>query len=387
MGNDRTCSPVLRVAVDATPLLGQPTGVGLFCGGALRALAARGDVEISTFAVSWRRRRGIEPLVPEGVAVRQRAMPARPLLGTWRHVRLPPVEWFLPPTDVVHGTNFVVPPTRRAARVVSVHDLTPVRFPEMCDEPTRRFPVLVRKALAEGAFVHTHSHFVAKEIVDVLGAAPERVRAVHSGVPELPEPGSAGRAAASRLLPAGTTRYILAVGTFEPRKDLPGLVRAFGELAGSSPGTALVLAGRAGWGVRSVEEAIASSPHPDRIVATGWLDGETVSALQEGASVLAYPSLYEGFGYPPLQAMRAGVPVVASDAGALPEVLGDAAEIVPAGDVQALASSLGRLLEDDGLRKALVDKGRRRVRNFSWESCAAGLADLYRAAYVAQTGG
>ncbi len=112
-----------------------PTGVGAFCRGALDALAARPGVEVRAYAVSWRRREMIGSQVPPGVTTHQRPMPARPLHALWGRVDAPPVEWFIGPTDVVHGTNFVVPPTAKAAAVASVHDLTPLHHPELCDKP------------------------------------------------------------------------------------------------------------------------------------------------------------------------------------------------------------------------------------------------------------
>lgn len=375
----------LRVAVDATPLLGRPTGVGAFCAGALSGLAGRSDLAVEAFAVSWRRRHGIEDKLPPGVSVEQRPMPARPLHWAWRRVDLPPLEWFVGPADVVHGTNFVVPPTRRAARVVTVHDLTTVRFPELCDAPTLAFPSLVRRAMAAGAWVHTPSAAVAEEVVETLGADPDRVRAVHSGVPPLPAPDpSAAEAAVRAVLPRGTARYVLAIGTFEPRKDLPGLVRAFGEIAPERPDLALVLAGQPGWGSEALEQAIDRSPVATRVVRTGWIDDSALAALIQRCELLAYPSLYEGFGFPPLQAMAAGVPVVATRVGALPEVLGDAAALVEAGDSHALAAALVEVLDDPVRRDELVCRGRERSAGFSWDRCAAGLAALYAEAAAAR---
>ncbi len=171
------------MAIDATPLLGTRTGVGRFCEGALGALATEPGLEVEAFAVTWRRRRRLPPLVPARVDVHQRAMPARPLHLAWAHLGGPVVEWFVGPADVVHGTNFVVPPTRRAARVVTVHDLTTVRFPELCDRSTLGFPRMVRRAVADGAWVHTPSRFVADEVVAELGVDPARVRVVYHGVP------------------------------------------------------------------------------------------------------------------------------------------------------------------------------------------------------------
>jgi glycosyltransferase involved in cell wall biosynthesis len=368
-------APPLRVAVDATPLLGRPTGVGAFCSGVLAGLAGRADVAVSAFAVSWRRRRGIVGLLPSGVSVVDRPMPARPLHLVWRHAEVPPLEWFTGPADVVHGTNFVVPPARRAARVATVHDLTTVRFPELCDGPTLAYPGLVRRALQSGAWIHTPSAAVAAEVVEMLGASPDRVRAVHSGVPPLPPP---DRGAAARHCPPGVDRYVLAVGTAEPRKDLPGLVRAFDELAGDRPHLGLVLCGPPGWGSEALDSALDSANHRRRIVVTGWVDDATLSGLLSGAAVLAYPSRYEGFGFPPLQAMAAGVPVVATRAGALPEVLGDAASLVAVGDTAALAAALSRVLDDEAARDDLVARGSERAAGYTWDRCAAGLTALYR---------
>ncbi|MGH8980835.1 MAG: glycosyltransferase, partial [Acidimicrobiales bacterium] len=243
----------LRVSLDATPLIGRPTGVGTFCAGLLGGLAERTDLDVSVFAVSWRRREAIAGRVPAGVSTTQRAMPARPLHLAWGRLRLPPLEWFVGATDVVHGTNYVVPPTRRAARVMSVHDLTTVRFPDMCDRATLAFPDLVRLALAGGAWVHTHCEYIASEVIDHFGADADRVRAIAPGIPALPP---ADEAAAAHLLPDGAERYVLAVGTHEPRKDLPGLVRAFDAVSATRRDLALVLAGPRGWGSDDLATAL-----------------------------------------------------------------------------------------------------------------------------------
>lgn len=376
--------PRLRVALDATPLIGWRTGVGEFCRGALGALAQRDDLSVSGFAVSWRRRTLAHDALPPGVSAEQRAMPARPLHLAWRSFGAPPVEWFVGDVDVVHGTNFVVPPTRKAGRVVTVHDLTVVHHPELCDRPTLAYPALIRQALRTGAFVHTHSAFVAAEVVEAFGVPPERVRAVPSGVPERPETTSAQ--VPTGLLPRGTSRYILSVATAEPRKDLPSLVTAFDQLADERPDVALILAGPPGWGEAQLAEALGRAGHPERVVRPGWLPDAALAVLLEHASVLAYPSRYEGFGFPALEAMTRGVPVVATMAGALPEVLGDGAALVPVGDVDSLADALVGVLDSPAKAEALAAAGRRRAARFSWAACAEGLSSLYRD-LVAETHG
>jgi len=362
------------VAIDATPLLGTKTGVGRFCEGALDALATVADLDIDAFAVTWRRRRRLPPLVPAGVHVRQRAMPARPLHVAWAHLDGPAVEWFVGPADVVHGTNFVVPPARRAARVVTVHDLTTVRYPELCDRSTLGFPRMVRRAVADGSWVHTPSQFVADEVVGEFDIDPARVRVVYHGVGSGPPPFPGG---ADRRLPPGTSRYVLAVGTIEPRKDYPGLVRAFGAVAQAHPDVALVIAGADGWGARAFHDVLEASPWRERVVALGYVGDDALARWLGGAEVLAFPSVYEGFGFPPLEAMAAGVPVVATAAGAVPEVVGDGAVLVPPRDVDALAGALVSVLGDATARADLVERGRCRAARFTWAACGAGLAGLY----------
>jgi glycosyltransferase involved in cell wall biosynthesis len=306
-------------------------------------------------------------------------MPARPLHASWGRRDSPPLEWFIGATDVVHGTNFLVPPTSRAAAVVSVHDLTPLHHPELCNEATLAYPGLIRRAVGRGAWVHTDSAFVAGEVLDAFGANPSRVRVVNPGIPVLPVPTEAdAEAVLRRFLPAGLRRFCLSIGTAEPRKDLPGLVRAFDAVADRQRDVALVLAGPPGWGERALESAIEGAMARDRIVRTGWVTQPDLAALLARASVLAYPSLYEGFGFPPLQAMRAGVPVVATRAGSLPEVLGDAAALVEPGDHDGLVDALGRCLGDEEERGRLIAAGTEWSARYSWERCGEGLETLYR---------
>lgn len=362
----------LRIGIDATPLLGPTTGVGAFVSGLLPALAAEDpDLLLTGYGLTWNGRGALPRALPPGVrAPRRLPMPAAALLPVWARSDHPVVEWWTGAIDVVHGTNFVAPPARRAAAVVTVHDLTAIHYPELCTPASRRYPALVRRALERGALVHTHTEFVAAEVVDVFGADPDRVTAVAPGVDAPP--------ARDEHPPASPN--ILAVGSIEPRKDLPTLVRAFDLVAAKDPDVRLILAGPDAWGASDLDAVLAASPYRSRIERTGWVTDSRRASLLRSATVLAYPSLYEGFGLPPLEAMAAGVPVIATRAGSLPEVVGEAARLVPPRDPDALAATLLDVLTDDGERAALAARGRARAAQFTWQRCARGLLDLYQRA-------
>jgi glycosyltransferase involved in cell wall biosynthesis len=365
----------MRIAVDATPLIGAGTGVATFTRGAIGALAARDDVSLVAYGLTARGRGALASVVPPGVALApERPMPAGPLGRLWSRTDLAPAEWWTGACDVVHGTNFVVPPTRRAAAVVTVYDLTGVRYPELCAPASLRYPELVRRAVRRGAWVHTLATAIGEEVVELLGVPAERVRVVRSG---LDAGARVGDAATGRAI-AGADRYVIALGTVEPRKGLPQLVRAFDRLAAARPDLHLVVAGLDGWGTQAFGAAVAMARHGDRVRRLGWVDPAARADLLAGARVLAAPSVYEGFGYPPLEAMAAGTPVVATAVGSLPEVLGDAACLVPGGDVDALTAALGEVLDDDALAARLAAAGPIHAATFDWDACAAGLVELYR---------
>jgi glycosyltransferase involved in cell wall biosynthesis len=368
-----------RVAVDLTSQLSPLTGVGVMARELVARLACRDDLALTAFAVTWRGRGRLHDAVPAGVDVIDRPMPARPLHAAWRWADRPPVDRWIGRHDVVWGPNFVVPPTR-AAEVMTVHDLTPVRYPWLANEFTRVFPRLIRRALRRGAWVHTPSEFVRCEVIEEFGADPDRVVAIHHGVGTGgAETGDALRGVAL----AGGRRFVLAVGTIEPRKDLPTLVRAFDALAADDPGLRLVIAGEEGWGSRALTDAVDGVRHRDRVVRLGRVDDATRVDLLAAATVYAFPSIYEGFGLPPIEAMAAGVPVVASRAGALPEVCRDGADLVEPRDPEELAAALARVVGDHEHRAALVERGRRVAASYDWGRASDRLADLFQAAHAA----
>jgi glycosyltransferase involved in cell wall biosynthesis len=370
----------LRVALDTTSLIGARTGVGTFTAELVARLADRPDLDLAAFAVTRRGAGAMAAELPAGARAVRRPMVARPLRWCWMHSDRPAIEWWTGPVDVVHGPNFVVPPARRAAEVVTVHDLTCLRFPEMCTRDVLQVPGLLRRALRRGAWVHTVSEFVAAEVVEAFDVDPSRVIAVPNGAPSPVSPEDVTEAAAIGRRAAGAERYVLALGTLEPRKDIPTLVRAFDEVAATDPGLALVLAGPDGWGAEQVTATIAAARHGDRVHRLGWVDDRTRRGLLAGAAVVAYTSVYEGFGLPPLEALAGATPVVATRAGALPEVLGDAAEWAEPADAGSVAAALRAVLGDADRAAAIVEAGQGRLAAYSWDRTADRLVELYERA-------
>lgn len=356
--------PPLPVAFDTGPLHGPKTGIGFAVEAMQHHLAARDDVALLPYVLSFR-----AVLAP---GTRRLPLPARAAHRLWARTAHPRVDRWLGDAALVHGTNYVVPPTRLPS-VVSVYDCWFLEHPHLAAGDVRQAGAVLRRAIARGAVVHTSSHATEAAVRRLFPGAA--VRTVHLG-PLEPAP-----VAASAPIPelAGTP-YVLAIGTVERRKNLPTLVRAFGHVAADLADLRLVLAGGAGDDIDAVRAAI-DGLHPDaarRVLLTGRVDDGVRGWLQHHAAVLAYPSLDEGFGFPLLDAMRAGVPVVASTGGSIPEVAGDAALLCPADDAQALAEALHRVITDAATAAALVAAGNDRWPQFSWQRCAAELADLYR---------
>ena len=362
----------MRVAVDVTPLLGARTGIGQFVASLLAALpSVDGAPELAPFVLSARARGRTDEL-PAGTRVLP--LPAAALVAAWRRADVPRGDRWLGPVDVAHGTNFVVPPMRRAATMVTVHDCWCVRHPETCRPDVVAAGAAMGRALRRGAWAHVGTDFMAGEVAELFGTT--RVAKVPFGVPDVDGPGHAPP------VPAwlGEGRFVLALGAIDPRKNLYGLVRAFARVGASD--VRLVLAGPDGAGRAAVDAAVAGLPAEvaRRVVVPGPVSDGDRRGLLAAASVLAYPSLHEGFGFPVLEAMAAGTPVVASCVGALPEVAGDAAVLVDPDDTDALAAALHRVLDDEALAADLVRRGLERATHFTWRATAEGLVDAWRTA-------
>ncbi len=353
--------------LDGTPLLGQRSGIGRYTAALLCELATRPDVDVTVTAFTARGQAALRGAVPPGVAVRGGPVPARALRALWQRVSWPPTELLVSDADVLHATNFVLPPSRHARGVVTVHDLAFLDRPDYLAPQQRTLPDLVARSVARAAVVCTPSNAVAEQVARRLDIPRERIMVTPLGV-DRPWLRTGPPTPALRATLGLPPWYLLFVGAAQPRKGLDVLLDAHASQPGLAP---LVLAGPAGWGPAPVTSS--------RVRTLGYLDEADLRCVVAGATALVLPSRDEGFGLPVLEAMAAGVPVVCSDLPALREVAGGLATLVPPGDPAALATALA-IANDAGDDPGAAAARRAHAARYTWHACAEATVRAYRTA-------
>ena len=374
----------MLIGLDGIPLTEPKTGVGHYAAELARALAfAAPDSQFefvypSTYPPFGE---GADEAPPAG-NLRVRRVPVGAVGRHWWSAGLPRHLRAERGYALFHGTNFEVPLWGDCPSVLTVHDLSTLMHPDTHTarnvwRARRRLPLMARRASA----IITPTEAVRREVCARLRAGPEKVFAVHEAARAVFRPAPREESAALlRSLGVGDD-FILAVGTIEPRKNLKTLVRAFAELlrwGGAARGDLqLVIAGRRGWLNEEFTSEVERSGVRGRVVFTGYVTDEQLRALYSSCRAFAYPSLYEGFGLPVLEAMACGAPVVAGRIASVAEVAGGAALLVPPRDAGALARALTELLDDAGACARLSAAGREHAALFSWERAARQTLDIY----------
>ena len=376
----------MRVLIDYRPALRARSGVGEYTHQLVKALlesypasATGGALELTVFSSSWKDRLADTPDF-RGANTIDRRVPVRLLNFAWHRLGWPPIEQLTGGDfDVTHSLHPLLLPARRAAQVITIHDLYFLAHPERTRAEIRRdYPGLARDHAHRAARIIVPSQFTAVEVERQLGVPAERIAICPPGAPNW---------APRHPNPDASSEYILFFSTLEQRKNVGGLLDAYERLIGRSV-PKLVLAGNATEEARSWLDRIARPPLAGHVRHIGYVDPANRQALYGGARLLVMPSFEEGFGIPVLEAMTAGVPVVASNRGSLPEVLGDAGPLVNPDEPDEIAGAMVRVLDDDSYRSACVSKGVLRARQFNWVRTARLVYDVYQqAAEDRQPGG
>ena len=305
----------------------------------------------------------------------------RQLSLLWQRLRLPlPVELVTGRVDLVHSPDFVLPPVAHAKTVLTIHDLSFMRYPECSSPPLLKYLLdAVPRSVARADCLLADSESTRQDLIELMHVPPERVFVVYAGVEDRFWATADTEQEAQTPARYGLDRpYILSVGTLQPRKNYPRLIRAYAQLRLEHHiPHQLVISGGRGWLYEEIDATIRELGLMDQVRLMGFVGDDDLPALYRGASVFAFPSLYEGFGIPMLEAMCCGTPVVTSTASSLPEVAGDAALTVNPHDVAAIAEALWRALDDETLRNELRQRGYERARCFTWAGAAQSLRDVY----------
>jgi len=363
----------LRIGVDIRPFYEPLTGVGWYLYFVLQELAKHDDVELLLF--------GDARTTDYGPALHAN-IPANARLCTfdlrgipWRDAMRPVtaagyVAWLaLSDCDVFFGANYFLPRLHGAIarrRVITVHDLTYKRFPELLQKETlENLEREMAREVAVADAIICVSESTRRDLLEFYRADPSRVVAIHSGLAPAP---------AAEPIEGLPARYILFVSTIEPRKDLGTLISAYQRL--NDPNVSLVVVGKVGW----KSESILPRLRGRGIVHLDYLRPSQLAAVYERAEAFVFPSIYEGFGFPLLEAMRHGIPSIAARSSSLPEIGGDAALYFPTGDADALALQLRRVLDDGALREELAARGRARAAEFRWDRAAEKTLEVFKIA-------
>ena len=370
----------MKACVDLQAGLGQTGGIGRYVRELFRHLGAEaGEGEsVEGFCFDFHRRyRGAD--WAKGGQVRAcRWMPGRIAQAAWKRLHAPPYGWFAGEADVYHFPNFVRPPLGKGKRsVVTIHDLSFLRMPETTEKKNLAWLTGEIQRTADTAdAILTDSHFSAGEIRELLGVEEERIFPVWLGLDSFPAPPPEAEAAALRRELGLERPYLLMVGTLEPRKNIPFLVEVFEKLRDFDGDLALV--GSLGWKTEGILAAIESSSRRDRIRRLGGIRDDQLAAVYAGAAAFVYPTRYEGFGFPPLEAMVRGVPVVSARNSSLPEVLGDAPRWVDGFDAAEWAEAVRTVLKDETERAAMRKAGLAQATRFPWAETARKTWTVFR---------
>lgn len=369
----------MRVGIDVSPLTRVRTGVGTYCLYLVKYLLGLGsDLDLVGFSAGLR---PIEKDIFEGrLPQRRLPVPARLLYELWPLLKAPKVDTFLGGVDIYHATNFFLPPTRAARRVVTIHDLSFLAVPELCSPKiVGPFAAGIGRFVREADAVLACSEAMKREMVERLDITPEKITVAPEAVSEDFKPMEREAARAYVAEHYGLDGpFLLYLGTLEPRKNIVGLVQAFEQILDEIPHT-LVLLGPMGWKTEEIEAAMASPNLKGRLRRVGYVASHSeLPAFYSAADLFVFPTFYEGFGLPILEAMACGCPVVTSNNSSVPEVTGGAAEYADPHDAADIARSMRKVLDDKLLRDSMAARGLEHAAGFSWEKCARITLDVYR---------
>jgi len=373
----------VKIAIDYTPAALQGAGIGRYTRGLVNALI---PLLAPQDKVTLLYPRGDAPFArrhwPEQVSIRRPPLSDRYQTILWHRLRAPlPIEWLVGDVDIFHAPNFLLPPARRAKTLLTIHDLAYLTRPQYAWPALRRFlESAAPRSVQRADHILADSEASKRDAMRLFGLASERVTVVGAGVEPRFHPLSAPATASVRAKYGLDWPFAFSISTLEPRKNFDGLIRAFAQARRQANlPHHLVIAGGKGWLYEDIFAAVEQENAGDFVHFPGFVPDDDLPALYNLADLFAFPSHYEGFGLPLLEALACGTPALASHVSSLPELAGDAAYLVPADNHDALVAGLIHLLTNDDALAELRRLGPGQAARFTWSAAARRLLDVYRA--------
>jgi len=371
----------MRIGINYTSALRQGAGIGRYTRGLVNALLRLDSQNRYTLIVSKDSPLGRLAPLPDNFTLKRLPLSERLLTILWHRLDLPlAIDRWAGPFDLFHSPDFVLPPLHKAPGILTVHDLSFMQHPDGAAPKLRRWlNKVVPHSVARAQHILADSHSTKQDLETLLGVSPDKISVVGAGVESRFRPITDAQTLVElRQKYRLPEKFILGLGTLEPRKNFEGLIEAFDLLQADQPDLHLVIAGGKGWLYDSIFEAAERSPAASRVHLIGFTADEDLPALYSLAQVFALPSHYEGFGIPVLEAMACGAPVVTANNSSLPEIAGEAAVLLPASDIEALANVMRQFVLHQSLREKHVELGLEQAKKFTWKAAAEKLLAVYQ---------
>lgn len=368
------------IGIDYTPAYEQGAGIGRYVRELINALARIDTQTDYRLFIAGAMAKTVPKPIGTNFTYRPIRLSPKWLARFWQRAQIPyPVENIIGDVALFHATDFVLPPVRKGTKtLLTVHDLSYVRVPETATVSLKGYlDVVVPRSIARATHIVADSQATRADIIELYNTPPERITVLLSGVDAHFQPIT--MIPDSLLTQYGIPHvpYIFAVGTVQPRKNYSRLVRALAQLR-LKYDVHLVIAGGRGWLDDEIYATITQTKMADYVHLIGFVDDADLPALYSRALCVAFPSLYEGFGFPILEGMACGVPVVTANNSSLPEVAGDAAILIDPYSIDEIHNALERVISDQDLRENLIHKGFLQVKKFTWENTATQLVEIYQ---------
>lgn len=380
----------MKVSLELQPCLKNKSGIGVYTYEISKCLQKYSDITLCGDIFNFINRNNIEKDI-DGLNFNKNIFSLFPY-GVYRRVwNYVPIRYnwlFNDESDIYHFFNFIVPPRIKGKVITTIHDMTYVLYPETMDiRNLKRIKNDIQYSVNRADKIITVSESSKKDIIKFLSVDEAKIEVVYNGVEydKFNKSYSEDEKSKIRVKYNLQEKYILYMGTLEPRKNIESIIEAFSlfkrENTSSSKNTKLVIAGKKGWLFESIFNLVNKLNLKDDVIFTDYIDENDKSIIYNMASLFVFPSLYEGFGIPVLEAMASSVPVITSNVSSLPEVAGDAAILVEPKDIKSIAKYMDKVLADKELRNNLIKKGHEQAKKFTWESSTKKLVNIYRDLY------